>query len=205
MLALLSEIPQRAGRHGHTAKARSEWGGVAPQGPSPSAEVPVRAWLGLSDRAPMEAGSQDRHSSASGNGFAPGLHPEGPEQGFEPKTVWHSPLHQTEKKGKVRGSFCWEQPSGALCENWGECPPSPRVPDKGWEHRTGKAGFLLASGSGAARPDQEFPAEQAPLLPPPLQARAATRSPYHEHPPQDLSPQPQSLRCQNVRSHFLKD
>ena len=52
---------------------------------------------------------------------------------------------------------------------------SPREPDRGWEPRTGKAGFLLACGSREARPDQEFPAEQTHLLllllPP---ARAAT-------------------------------
>ena len=52
--------------------------------------------------------------------------------------------------------------------------PSPRESDRGWESRTGKAGFLLACGSREARPDQEFPAEQTHLLlllPP---ARAAT-------------------------------
>lgn len=59
------------------------------------------------------------------SGFVPGLSQEGPEPGFECKTLYHFPLHQAErKKEKVSGPngagpcLLGNQPKRSSYENW---------------------------------------------------------------------------------------
>lgn len=99
------------------------------------------------------------------SGFASGLRRKDLELGFEPKTINHFPLHQEEER-KERGSgphrarpcFLGTQLKSFVGES---ALPSLGCLRAGSPDRKGR--FPAASGSGAVRPDQEFPAGRAPL------------------------------------------
>lgn len=102
------------------------------------------------------------------NGFAPDLSQEGPELRFEPKTVYHFPLHLAEEKERGSGPagqdrVCWEPSPGGLCVRAVRAPDAHRAPDGRERDRKGRFPASPGLCGSQAGPGISGRAAQSPL------------------------------------------